>query len=107
MARSRETHVLHLGEGAHDGATPLGRPIYTSSTFVFVNAAEVEAYQRLLTPLYVKTLVQAAWMIFWRARKSVMTRWEISRARKRFRHRMISRLVRPSAVRRATPSTVG
>ena len=26
---------------------------------------------------------------------------------KRFRHRMISRLVRPSAVRRATSSTVG
>ena len=46
MARSRETDVLHLDEGAHDGATPLGRPIYTSSTFVFANAAEVEAYQR-------------------------------------------------------------
>ena len=30
---------------------------------------------RVLTPLYVKTLVQAAWMISWRARKSVMTRW--------------------------------
>ena len=29
----------------------------------------------VLTPLYVKTLVQAAWMISWRARKSVMTRW--------------------------------
>ena len=29
----------------------------------------------ILTPLYVKTLVQAAWMIPWRARKSVMTRW--------------------------------
>ena len=28
-----------------------------------------------LTPLYVKTRVQAAWMIVWRARKSVMTRW--------------------------------
>ena len=61
----------------------------------------------VLTPLYVKIRVQAAWMSSWRARKSVMTRWEISRARKRFRHRMISRLVRPSAVRRATSSTVG
>ena len=29
----------------------------------------------VLTPLYVKTLVQAAWMISWRARESVMTRW--------------------------------
>ena len=46
MARSRNTDILHLGEGAPDGATPLGRPIYTSSTFVFANAAEVEAYQR-------------------------------------------------------------
>ena len=46
MARSRDTDVLHLGEGAPDGATPFGRPIYTSSTFVFANAAEVEAYQR-------------------------------------------------------------
>ena len=32
-------------------------------------------HQTALTPLYVKTLVQAAWMIPWRARKSVMTRW--------------------------------
>ena len=31
--------------------------------------------ETVLTPLYVKTLVQAAWMIPWRARKSVMTRW--------------------------------
>ena len=30
---------------------------------------------KALTPLYVKTLVQAAWTISWRARKSVMTRW--------------------------------
>ena len=29
----------------------------------------------VLTPLYVKTRVQAAWMSSWRARKSVMTRW--------------------------------
>ena len=28
-----------------------------------------------LTPLCVKTLVQAAWVSVWRARKSVMTRW--------------------------------
>ena len=26
MARSRDTDVLHRGEGAPDGATPLGRP---------------------------------------------------------------------------------
>ena len=29
----------------------------------------------VLTPLYVKTRVQATWMSSWRARKSVMTRW--------------------------------
>ena len=33
------------------------------------------AHGKALTPLYVKTLVQAAWTISWRARKSVMTRW--------------------------------
>ena len=41
----------------------------TESDFVF--AAKTE----LLTPLCVKTLVQAAWVSVWRARKSVMTRW--------------------------------
>ena len=35
----------------------------------------VTAVGLALTPLYVKTLVQAAWTISWRARKSVMTRW--------------------------------
>ena len=34
-----------------------------------------KALRRVLTPLYVKTRVQAAWMSSWRARKSVMTRW--------------------------------
>ena len=34
-----------------------------------------ERFCTALTPLYVKTLVQAAWTISWRARKSVMTRW--------------------------------
>src|SRR5689334_7160785 len=41
-----DTEVLHRGEGVRVGATPLGRPIYTSTTFVFANAAELEAYQR-------------------------------------------------------------
>ena len=48
---------------------------------VVIDIAQSQAEQRLdqvvmaLTPLYVKTLVQAAWTISWRARKSVMTRW--------------------------------
>ena len=61
MARSRNTDILHLGEGAPDGATPLGRPICTSSTFVFANAAEVEAYQRGETRHY----LYARWDNLW------------------------------------------
>ena len=44
--RHPDTDVLHRGEGVRQGARPLGRPIYTSTTFVFANAAELEAYQR-------------------------------------------------------------
>ena len=46
MATHPETEVLHRGEGARDGATPLTTPIYATSTFVFANAAELEAYQQ-------------------------------------------------------------
>jgi cystathionine beta-lyase/cystathionine gamma-synthase len=41
-----ETEALHLGEGLREGAAPLTRPIYATSTFVFASAAELEAYQR-------------------------------------------------------------
>lgn len=41
-----DTDALHIGEGSQDDATPLTRPIYSSSTFVFASAAELEAYQR-------------------------------------------------------------
>jgi cystathionine beta-lyase/cystathionine gamma-synthase len=46
MARHRDTDVIHVGEGARAGATPLNTPIYQTSTFVFANAAELEAYQQ-------------------------------------------------------------
>ena len=46
MAEHPETEVLHRGEGARAGATPLTTPIYATSTFVFANAAELEAYQQ-------------------------------------------------------------
>jgi cystathionine beta-lyase/cystathionine gamma-synthase len=46
MALHPDTEVLHVGEGAREGATPLTRPIYATSTFVFASAAELEAYQR-------------------------------------------------------------
>ena len=42
---------------------------------VDLTAPDHTTLSRALTPLYVKTLVQAAWTISWRARKSVMTRW--------------------------------
>src|SRR5215472_9794687 len=41
-----DTEVLHRGEGARDGASPLNTPIYATSTFVFSNAAELEAFQQ-------------------------------------------------------------
>jgi cystathionine beta-lyase/cystathionine gamma-synthase len=46
MPHHPDTDVLHRGEGAREGATPLGRPIYTSTTFTFASAAELERYQR-------------------------------------------------------------
>ncbi|MFI5178710.1 MAG: trans-sulfuration enzyme family protein [Vicinamibacterales bacterium] len=47
-----ETEVLHRGEGAREGATPLNTPIYATSTFVFDNAAELEAYQQGRSPKF-------------------------------------------------------
>jgi len=47
-----DTEVLHRGEGARAGAAPLNTPIYATSTFVFENAAELEAYQQGKSPKY-------------------------------------------------------
>jgi cystathionine beta-lyase/cystathionine gamma-synthase len=41
-----DTDVIHRAEGAHPDATPLTTPIYATSTFLFANAAELEAYQQ-------------------------------------------------------------
>jgi cystathionine beta-lyase/cystathionine gamma-synthase len=41
-----ETELLHIAEGLQPDAAPLERPIYTSSTYLFANAAELEAYQQ-------------------------------------------------------------
>ena len=46
MSTHPETAVIHLDEGARDDAAPLTTPIYATSTFLFANAAELEAYQR-------------------------------------------------------------
>ena len=45
------------------------------STAVRLSMGVAFVLRTVLTPLYVKTRVQAAWMSSWRARKSVMTRW--------------------------------
>jgi cystathionine beta-lyase/cystathionine gamma-synthase len=45
MTLSPETEVLHAGEGVRAGATPMVRPIYATSTFLFDSAADLEAYQ--------------------------------------------------------------
>lgn len=45
-AKHPDTEMLHAAEGARAGAKPLTTPIYATSTFVFENAAEIEAYQR-------------------------------------------------------------
>ena len=49
------TDVIHAGEGATPDATPLTTPIYATSTFVFANAAEMEAYQRGGSGKYIYT----------------------------------------------------
>jgi cystathionine beta-lyase/cystathionine gamma-synthase len=41
-----ETQAIHAGEGARDSARPLVTPIYGATTFVFENAAELEAFQQ-------------------------------------------------------------
>jgi cystathionine beta-lyase/cystathionine gamma-synthase len=43
--KHKETEAIHRGEGADPVATPLGTPIYETSTFLFENTAELESYQ--------------------------------------------------------------
>ena len=53
MAKHPETDVIHRAEGAREGATPLTTPIYATSTFIFANAAELEAYQEGRSEKYI------------------------------------------------------
>lgn len=60
-----DTEVLHRGEGAREGASPLNTPIYATTTFVFDNAEEVEAFNqgksdKFLYTRYGNPTVQAA-----------------------------------------------
>jgi cystathionine beta-lyase/cystathionine gamma-synthase len=59
------TEVIHLGEGAHPDAAPLTVPVYATTTFLFENAAELEAYQagksgKYIYSRYANPTVQAA-----------------------------------------------
>ena len=45
MKHRPATDAIHLGEGADPSANPLTLPIYETTTFVFRDAAELEAYQ--------------------------------------------------------------
>jgi cystathionine beta-lyase/cystathionine gamma-synthase len=46
MPRHPITEALHAGDGAWPDAAPLTTPIYATSTYLFANAAELEAYQQ-------------------------------------------------------------
>ena len=66
--------VAHaLTEPTVDDAT-IGIDLIATGDDAIARVTADAAYEAL-TPLYVKTRVQAAWMSSWRARKSVMTRW--------------------------------
>jgi len=65
MKNHPTTEVIHLGEGAHPDATPLTVPVYATTTFLFENAAELEAYQegksgKYIYSRYANPTVQAA-----------------------------------------------
>ncbi len=44
--KHQDTALIHAGEGVAVAATPVTTPIYSSSTFRFESAAELEAYQQ-------------------------------------------------------------
>lgn len=48
-----DTELIHAGEGAAVSATPVTTPIYSSSTFEFASAAELEAYQQGRSTSYI------------------------------------------------------
>jgi cystathionine beta-lyase/cystathionine gamma-synthase len=65
MKKHPTTEVIHLGEGAHPDATPLTVPVYSTTTFLFESAAELEAYQagksgKYIYSRYANPTVQAA-----------------------------------------------
>jgi cystathionine beta-lyase/cystathionine gamma-synthase len=53
MTLHPDTLAVHVAEGVDPEATPLTRPIYSSSTFVFASAAELEAFQQGASAKYI------------------------------------------------------
>ena len=65
MAKHPITEALHAGDGAWPDASPLTTPIYATTTFLFANAAELEAFQqgkgrKYIYSRYANPTVQAA-----------------------------------------------
>lgn len=50
---TRDTDILHAGEGVPATATPITTPIYSATTFVFPNAAELEKFQQGTSTYYI------------------------------------------------------
>ncbi|MDQ3169876.1 MAG: aminotransferase class I/II-fold pyridoxal phosphate-dependent enzyme [Acidobacteriota bacterium] len=55
MTHKLATDAIHLGEGADPSANPLTVPIYETTTYVFKDAAEVEAFQAGKSDRYLYT----------------------------------------------------
>ncbi len=50
---TRDTDILHAGEGVPSSATPITTPIYSATTFTFPNAAELEKFQQGTSKYYI------------------------------------------------------
>ena len=52
---TRDTDIIHAGEGLPVAATPVTTPIYSATTFVFPSAAELERFQQGDSDHYIYT----------------------------------------------------
>lgn len=50
MTKHRDTEAIHRAEGVDPSSTPLVTPIYQTTTFLFENTAELEAFQAGTSP---------------------------------------------------------
>jgi cystathionine beta-lyase/cystathionine gamma-synthase len=50
---TRDTRIIHAGEGTPPSATPLTTPVYSATTFAFPSAAELERFQQGASDFYI------------------------------------------------------